>query len=62
VIGNYVNLILRDPEQSLRYVVLHKIDVTGVTVAVTQGIPEAQGNRFFPMARVVEVVDTGRRP
>jgi hypothetical protein len=62
MIGSYVNVHLREPDLVVSWVELRKIDAAGVYVYVRNGIPEGQGMRFFPMARVVEVVDTGRRP
>ena len=42
---------------------LHRLDPAGATVYRTSNVmPEAQGNVFIPMGRIVEIVDLGRAP
>lgn len=42
---------------------LHRINACGATVYRTSNVmPEAEGNVFIPMGRIVEIVDLGRAP
>jgi hypothetical protein len=62
MIGNRVKVVL-GPGMLIVIGVLHKIDEAGVVVYVSEGpVNEARGTRFFPMHRVLEVVDLGRAP
>lgn len=42
---------------------LHRLDPAGAIVYRTSDVmPEAQGNVFIPMGRILEIVDLGRAP
>lgn len=65
MIGNRVRVITQSAEGRNGYTegTLHRLDVAGATVYRTSNVmPEAQGNVFIPMGRIIEIVDLGRAP
>lgn len=41
---------------------LRKLDGAGAVVWRTNVMPEAEGNVFIPMRRIIEIIDLGRAP
>lgn len=65
MIGNRVRVITASPEgrNGSTEGTLHRLDPAGAIIYRTSNVmPEAQGNVFIPMGRIVEIVDLGRAP
>jgi hypothetical protein len=59
MLGNYVEVRFKDPEQTVRGE-LRRQTVEGVWVYY--GWAEQSALHFFPQHRIIEIVDCGRRP
>lgn len=62
MIGHRVKIILDGTPQIQVVGVLHALDGTGARLFRENQMPEQRGISFYPMHRIIEILDLGRAP